>query len=255
MITINDIARLAGVSRSTVSRYLNDNGYVGKEASERIKKVIDETGYIPSQSAQSLRTKKTGVIGIIVPKISTETASRLVGGMNEVLIDEGYQMLLADTTLDKEKEIEYLRLLQSRNVDGIILLGTNKSSRLIKGIEEAKVPVVVLGQDGRGGRAGPLVTGRERPVRDQPRGRAAVPAPGVRAGAARPRIGACGPGLHVDQAPRRRRVTPPWDELPEGGPARSGPPFRSSRPTVTSAAAPRSAPRSRPPRWWERPSR
>ncbi|GAA0286755.1 LacI family sucrose operon transcriptional repressor [Gracilibacillus halotolerans] len=147
MITINDIAKLAGVSRSTVSRYLNDNGYVGKEASERIKKVIDETGYIPSQSAQSLRTKKTGVIGIIVPKISTETASRLVGGMNEVLIDEGYQMLLADTTLDKEKEIEYLRLLQSRNVDGIILLGTNKSSRLIKGIEEAKVPVVVLGQD------------------------------------------------------------------------------------------------------------
>lgn len=147
MITINDIAKLANVSRSTVSRYLNANGYVGKEAAERIRKVIEETGYIPSQSAQSLRTKRTGVIGIILPKISTETASRLVGGINEVLKQQEYQMLLADTSLDKEKEIEYLRLLQSRNVDGIILLGTNKSEQLVKGIKDAKVPVIVLGQD------------------------------------------------------------------------------------------------------------
>lgn len=147
MITINDIAKLANVSRSTVSRYLNKNGYVGKEAGERIKKAIEETGYMPSQSAQSLRTKKTGVIGIILPKISTETASRLVGGMNEVLMEEGYQMLLADTSLDQEKEIEYLRLLQSRNVDGIILLGTNTSKELHQAINAARVPVVVIGQD------------------------------------------------------------------------------------------------------------
>ncbi|WP_163536096.1 LacI family DNA-binding transcriptional regulator [Gracilibacillus sp. YIM 98692] len=147
MTTINDIARLANVSRSTVSRCLNDNGYVSEDARKRIMEVIEETGYMPSQSAKSLRTKKTGVIGVILPKISTETASRVVSGINDVLQANQYQILLTDTSLQKTKEIEFIRLLQSRNVDGIILLGTNKDQELIQAIDQAQVPVVVLGQE------------------------------------------------------------------------------------------------------------
>ena len=94
MTTINDIAKLANVSRSTVSRHLNRNGYVSEEAQKRIDKAIQETGYLPSQSAKSLRTKKTGVIGVILPKISTETASRVVDGINQVLQENHFQMLL-----------------------------------------------------------------------------------------------------------------------------------------------------------------
>ncbi|KAB8128301.1 LacI family transcriptional regulator [Gracilibacillus oryzae] len=147
MTTINDIAKLAEVSRSTVSRYLNDNGYVSEDAKKRIMKVIEETGYIPSQSAKSLRTKKTGVIGVILPKISTETASRVVGGINQILQQNDYQMLLTTTSMESEKEIEFIRLLQSRNVDGILLLATNTEKPLINAIEKAALPIVALGQE------------------------------------------------------------------------------------------------------------
>lgn len=147
MTTINDIAKLAGVSRSTVSRFLNKSGYVSEEAKENIKAVIEETGYIPSQSAKSLRTNKTSVIGVILPKISTETASRVMSGINRELGKYDYQPLLADTGLDKEKELRYLALLQSRNVDGIIVLGTNTDDKMAEAIKRLRIPVIVVGQE------------------------------------------------------------------------------------------------------------
>ncbi|MFC4386968.1 LacI family DNA-binding transcriptional regulator [Gracilibacillus marinus] len=147
MTTINDIAKLAGVSRSTVSRFLNKSGYVSEEAKENIKAVIEETGYMPSQSAKSLRTNKTSVIGVILPKISTETASRVMSGINRELGKYDYQPLLADTGLDKEKELRYLALLQSRNVDGIIVLGTNTDDKMAEAIKRLRIPVIVVGQE------------------------------------------------------------------------------------------------------------
>ena len=76
-MNISDIAKMAGVSPSTVSRYLN-NGYVSEEKKRVIRKVIDETGYAPLTSAQNLRNRKMNVIGVIVPKISSESISVLV---------------------------------------------------------------------------------------------------------------------------------------------------------------------------------
>src|SRR4051794_22260656 len=114
MITINEIAQRANVSRTTVSRVINNSGYVSEEVKRRVSKVIEETGYVPSENAKSLRTKKTKVIGVILPKISTDTSSRLVKGLDEIFAKEGYQILLANTNLVPEKEIEYLRLLKSR---------------------------------------------------------------------------------------------------------------------------------------------
>ncbi|MFC7062002.1 LacI family DNA-binding transcriptional regulator [Halobacillus seohaensis] len=147
MTTINDIAKMANVSRTTVSRVLNNSGYASDEVRKRIMQIVEETGYIPSLSAKSLRTKKSGVIGVILPKISTETASRVVGGINEIVAKENFQILLTDTELDKEKEIEYIRLLQSRHVDGIILLATNINDQLISTIQDADLPFISLGQD------------------------------------------------------------------------------------------------------------
>ncbi|WP_163527058.1 LacI family DNA-binding transcriptional regulator [Halobacillus ihumii] len=147
MTTINDIAKMADVSRTTVSRVLNNSGYASEDVRKRILRIVEETGYVPSVSAKSLRTKKSGVIGVILPKISTETASRVVGGINEVLSRENFQILLTDTELDKEKEIEYVRLLKSRQVDGIILLSTNVNDRLIQAISETNLPFISLGQE------------------------------------------------------------------------------------------------------------
>lgn len=146
MITIKEIAERASVSRTTVSRVLNNNGYVSEDVKKRVLKVIEETGYIPSENAKSLRTKKTKVIGVILPKISTETSSRLVKGLDEVFAKEGYQILLTNTNLVPEKEIEYLRLLKSRHVDGMILSTTIINQALVEEINGLKIPFVTVGQ-------------------------------------------------------------------------------------------------------------
>ncbi|WP_271399025.1 LacI family DNA-binding transcriptional regulator [Salinicoccus roseus] len=147
MITINDIAEMAGVSRTTVSRVINSTGYVSEKARRRVMDVIEETGYVPSQHAKSLRTKETKIIGVILPKISTDTSSRTVNGMNSVFEGIGYQILLTTTDLERQKEIEHLRLLQNRQVDGIILIATNVDQTLVDEIKASKVPVVVVGQE------------------------------------------------------------------------------------------------------------
>ncbi|WP_430481590.1 LacI family DNA-binding transcriptional regulator [Rossellomorea marisflavi] len=147
MPTIKEVAKMAEVSSATVSRFLNNSGYVGEEARKRILKVIEETGYVPSENAKSLRTKQTKVIGVILPKISTETSSRLVRGLDEVLAKEGYQILLANSGLSAEKEIEHLRLLKSRDVDGIILSATTNGAGLKAEIQRLDIPVVVVGQE------------------------------------------------------------------------------------------------------------
>ncbi|MEG6574797.1 LacI family DNA-binding transcriptional regulator [Caldibacillus debilis] len=147
LVTINEIAKLANVSRTTVSRVLNNSGYVSDEARARVLKVIEETGYVPSHQAKSLRTKQTKVVGVILPKISTGTSSRVVMGMDEVFSERGYQILLANTNLQREKEIEFLNLLKSRRVDGIILLATNIDEKLVKEIENIDIPFVAVGQE------------------------------------------------------------------------------------------------------------
>lgn len=144
-MNINEIARLAGVSRATVSRYLND-GYVSEEKREQIRRVIQETGYQPSAQAQMLRTKKTKLIGVILPKINSESISRIVAGISEVLARKGYQLLLANTNNNIEEELKYLNLFKDNQVDGILFAATiftGKHRRLLK---ECKVPVVILGQ-------------------------------------------------------------------------------------------------------------
>ena len=87
-MNINEIAKLAGVSRATVSRYLND-GYVSAEKRQIIRRVIEETGYQPSSQAQMLRTKKTKLVGVILPKINSNTISREVAGISDILTQKG----------------------------------------------------------------------------------------------------------------------------------------------------------------------
>ena len=145
LMNINEIAELAGVSRATVSRYLND-GYVSAEKKEKIRKVIEETGYQPSAQAQMLRTKKTGFIGVIIPKINSDSISRMIEGISGILVDKGYQLLLANTSNDCKEELQYLKQLSSNHVDGIILIGTVLSKEHIRIMKHISVPIVILAQ-------------------------------------------------------------------------------------------------------------
>lgn len=145
-MNINKIAELAGVSRTTISRYLN-NGYVSEKNREKIQKIIEETGYVPSSFAQTLRTKKTNLVGVIVPKISSSTISRIVDGISIELKKDGYNILLGNTDLDLEKEIEYLNIFKNNEVDGIIFLAKTITNRHLEIMEKLKIPIVIIGQN------------------------------------------------------------------------------------------------------------
>lgn len=144
-MTIKEIAKLAGVSSAAVSRYLN-GGYVSEEKKEQIRKVIEETGYQPSAQARMLRTKKASLVGVVVPKINSESISRVTAGIERVLSERNYQMLLAGTDNTPSKEVEYMRLFENYPVDGIVLVGTVITAEHRRFFKESKVPVVVIGQ-------------------------------------------------------------------------------------------------------------
>jgi len=144
-MNIIEIAKLAGVSKSTVSRYLND-GYVSAENRVKIQDVIKSTGYIPLRQAKTLRTKKTNLIGVIVPKISTETTSRVIEGISDEISKCGYDLLIANTNLNINKEMEYLNILKNQ-VDGIIFMATKITDKHIKIMEEIDIPIVVVSQN------------------------------------------------------------------------------------------------------------
>ena len=144
---INQIAQMAGVSRATVSRYLND-GYVSQEKRAAIRRVIEKTGYVPSQHAKTLRTGKTNVVGIIIPKINSASVSRMVAGITPILNEAGYQALLANTDNDASREVNFLRLFSEKNqVDGVILIATVITPEHREAIAALPVPIVVLDQD------------------------------------------------------------------------------------------------------------
>ncbi|MCR5624880.1 MAG: LacI family DNA-binding transcriptional regulator [Lachnospiraceae bacterium] len=148
-MTIKDIAIKAGVSTAAVSRYFND-GYVSEDKKKAIKKVIDETGYVPSQHARTLRTKKTGLIGVILPRISSNSISKMVDGILKVTDSEDYKILLANTLNDPERELEYLKVFNEKQVDGVILFGTILTDKHSEFIANMRIPIVVVGQKIKG---------------------------------------------------------------------------------------------------------
>ena len=145
LMTIKEIAQLAQVSSAAVSRYMN-GGYVSEEKKERIRAVIEETGYRPSAQARTLRTKRACLIGVIVPKINSESISRITEGIGQVLSTNDYQMLLTITNNEAVKELEYMDLFEAYPVDGIILVGTVLTKLHREKLKKCKVPVVIIGQ-------------------------------------------------------------------------------------------------------------
>lgn len=144
-MNIAEIAKMAGVSPAAVSRYFN-NGYISDEKREAIRKVVEKTGYRPSLQAQTLRTKKTKLIGVIIPRIDSASIGRVVAGVLSVLDEGGYQMLLADTQNDPEREKEYLTVFDEKQVDGVIFAATVFTPEHRRIMKSMSVPVVVTGQ-------------------------------------------------------------------------------------------------------------
>lgn len=142
---IREVAEAAGVSLSSVSRYLN-NGYVSEEKREKIRRAIEETGYVAQRPAMVSHGRKTGLIGVIIPKLRSETIAGVVDGIQSVFVEEGYQMLLACTGNDEAREVSYIGLFGSYPVDGIILSGTVLTKMHRIAMKKTKIPIVTVGQ-------------------------------------------------------------------------------------------------------------
>ena len=148
-MNITQFAKIAGVSKSAVSRYFN-NGYLSEEKREQIKKAVIETGYTPSTSAQSIRTRITKLVGVILPKLSSESTARVVEGIGSILEEHGYELLLVNTANDHKKELKYLDLFRQNRVDGVIFLASVFTPVHRTLLHKMRVPVIVVGQDYKG---------------------------------------------------------------------------------------------------------
>ncbi|WP_339012877.1 LacI family DNA-binding transcriptional regulator [Lactococcus garvieae] len=120
MATIKQVASKAGVSVSTVSRYITHKGYVSAEAEVKIKKAIQDLNYSPNISAQSLKSKKSNLVGLLLPDISNPFFPMLAKGVEEFLREKGYQLVLGNVNEDREIIKSYLQFLVQSNAAGVI---------------------------------------------------------------------------------------------------------------------------------------
>lgn len=148
-MTIKEVARIAGVSPAAVSRFLN-GGSVSEEKRERIRAVIDATGYHPDPMAQQMRTGRGGQIGVIVPKINSDSASGILAGIHERLTDRNYDVVLGISDGKSQREISCIGSMQNNQVAGIILMGTVMTPDLRAAIDGSEKPIVITGQNFEG---------------------------------------------------------------------------------------------------------
>ncbi|MGN7455985.1 LacI family DNA-binding transcriptional regulator [Paenibacillus pasadenensis] len=121
MATIHDVAARAGVSVTTVSRVMNDRGYISEATRAKVRRAMDELGYEPSEIARSLLRKQSHVFGLIVPTTAHPFFGELTHHVEAAACERGYKLMLCHSGFDASKERELLGLLARNRVDGIIL--------------------------------------------------------------------------------------------------------------------------------------
>ena len=144
-VTIQDIANMVNVSKSSVSRYLN-NGYVSEEKAEKIREAIEKTGFETNFFAKRLKTKQSKLIGIILPRIDSVTVGKLLTGINKKLESEGYQGIILISELSVEKELSHINSFYQQGVDGIIVNSIAITKEHIKLVNRLNIPVIFTGQ-------------------------------------------------------------------------------------------------------------
>ncbi len=120
--TINDVAKLAGVSITTVSRVVNGNYPVSEKTKKKVNMAIEELGFRPNLLARSLIQDKTQTIGVLTPSIENLFFSQVIKGIDGYVRDKDYRSFLCDTEGDPESEKAMIDSLLNRSVDGIIVL-------------------------------------------------------------------------------------------------------------------------------------
>lgn len=139
---IKDVAKKAGVSVTTVSRVLNGEKYVKDDLKAKVKRAIDELGYAPSHIARSLVRKKTNLIGVIVPDLTSSFYSTILSSIEETASLNDYNLLVCNIIEDTDKELKYLNVFKEMRVDGIIIMHEKLSEDIRSFINKLDIPVI-----------------------------------------------------------------------------------------------------------------
>ena len=143
-INIKTVANKAGVSTATVSRVLANFKGIKENTRNKVLDTIKDLNYEVDSVARSLRQNKTNTIGIIVSNVLSQFYSIIAKSVEDKALESGYKLILCNSDDDPSKELEYLKILKSNKVDGIILTPTGKNAEYINNIIESGIQVVLL---------------------------------------------------------------------------------------------------------------
>ena len=143
-VTLNDVAREAGVSSTTVSHVINGTRFVAPETVERVHRAIERLRYEVNFNARNLKTGRSRVIGVLISDVTNPHFSGVVRGVEDVATRAGYQMILCNTDEDPEKELTYLRMLRSKGVDGALMVPTGVRHDYMDHLVQSAFPLVFV---------------------------------------------------------------------------------------------------------------
>lgn len=141
MSTMKDVANRAGVTVTTVSRIINDRGYISDATRTKVHRVMKELDYQPNELARALSMRRTNIIGIIVPSLMDPYFCEVVNYLEYYASGAGYKVMICNSNNQKDKEQEYISMLKSNKVSGIVLSSWTKN---LENILPANLPVITF---------------------------------------------------------------------------------------------------------------
>lgn len=144
MVTIREVAEAAKVSISTVSHVINETRFVRPETRARVETAIKDLNYQHNRLASSLRNQKTQTIGVLLPNNANPFFAEILAGIETTFYNAGYNFIMGNANDDPNRELSYLRVLLSRQVDGVLLVSTGAYEAALDLLAQKNVPVVMI---------------------------------------------------------------------------------------------------------------
>ncbi|MGF1760292.1 HTH-type transcriptional repressor PurR [Photobacterium sagamiensis] len=145
MATIKDVARMAGVSTTTVSHVINKTRFVAEATQKKVLAAVDELNYAPSAVARSLKCNTTRTIGMLVTKSTNPFFAEVIHGVEEYCYKDGYTLILCNTEGNLSKQRDYLRMLAEKRVDGLLVMCSDIDQELLDLLErKSDLPMVIM---------------------------------------------------------------------------------------------------------------
>ncbi len=143
-VTIQDVARQAGVAPITVSRVINKSGYATQDVRERVEAAVTKLGYVPNALAGSLRSRRTNTIALVLSDITNPFFTTVARGVEDAASASGFLVIVCNTDEREDKEQKYVQMLLQKCVDGVLLVPARDASESIAAVQRHQTPVVLL---------------------------------------------------------------------------------------------------------------